>query len=127
MVILKLIRQKKNKLKRSVKILYNIASTLVPNIIKRKMPHLIREKIKDTFNMNSNYGEWISIQKINWKSKIIEWIPLCKHYSSNCRTDQDSHPHPVFNHVTDNTVYFTSNKNGYRGIYKIDIPDSIKD
>lgn len=69
---------------------------------------------------NENWGgEWISLQKIDWKNKTIDWVPLCHHDSIwDC---QDSHPHPVYNHH-DNAVYFTSNKEGKRAVYKVNIP-----
>jgi len=67
---------------------------------------------------NENWGgEWISSQKVDWDKKIITWIPLCEHHSFwDC---QDSHPHPIYNH-SDTSVYFTSNKDGKRAIYKVD-------
>lgn len=74
---------------------------------------------------NENWGgEWISLQKADWKNKTIEWVPLCHHDSIwDC---QDSHPHPVYNHQ-DNSVYFTSNKEGKRAVYKVDVPSKMFD
>jgi len=68
-------------------------------------------------------GEWISIQKVDWNNGKIEWIPACRHHSLwDC---QDSHPHPIFNHH-DNAVYFTSNQQGNRAVYKVEIQISIQ-
>jgi hypothetical protein len=48
-------------------------------------------------------GEWITLQKIDWALRHIEWVPLCAHHSSwDC---QDSHPHPI---TTTPTNTFTS-------------------
>lgn len=68
---------------------------------------------------NENWGgEWISFQKVDWENRKIQWIPLCRHHSLwNC---QDSHPHPIFSH-NDDAVFFTSNKDGKRAVYKIEI------
>jgi oligogalacturonide lyase len=63
-------------------------------------------------------GQWISLQKVDWQNEKIEWIPLCKHGSN--WDSQDSHPHPIFNQ-SDTAVYFTSNKEGKRAIYKAGI------
>lgn len=68
--------------------------------------------------VNENWGgEWISVQKVDWHNKEITWIPLCKHYSF--WNSQDSHPHPIFNHG-DTSIYYTSNKDGKRAVYRVD-------
>ncbi len=67
---------------------------------------------------SSGHGQWISFQKVDWENRRIEWIPLCK--SGSNWDSQDSHPHPIFNHG-DTAVYFTSNKEGYRAVYRIDL------
>lgn len=94
----------------------------VPQIFKSLLTSSIKRVILNQFGINTDYGEWISIQKIDWGKKQIEWIPLCRHLSLNCRLDQDSHPHPVFNPNDDSVVYFTSNRNGLRAVYQIDVP-----
>ncbi|MBS1156843.1 MAG: hypothetical protein H6R07_2767 [Proteobacteria bacterium] len=68
---------------------------------------------------NTNWGgEWISQLKVDWDARSIEWRPLCQHQSFwDC---QDSHPHPIFDH-TDSEIYFTSNAEGARNIYKIKV------
>lgn len=63
------------------------------------------------------HGEWISLQNVDWERGEIEWIPLCRHSSD--WDSQDSHPHPIFNHRGD-TVFFTSNRNGRRQIFRVD-------
>lgn len=63
-------------------------------------------------------GRWITILKPDWDAKTIEWIPLCQH-GSNWQ-GQESHPHPIFNHAA-NAVYFNSNKEGYRAVYRVDV------
>lgn len=64
-------------------------------------------------------GEWISMQKVDWNRKRIEWIPLCRHESS--WMGQDDHPHPIFND-DDTYIYFTSNLGGERHIRRIAVP-----
>ena len=64
-------------------------------------------------------GQWISIQKVDWENRKIQWIPLCK--SGSSWDSQDSHPHPIFNNG-DTAIYFTSNQEGFRAVYGIDIP-----
>ena len=64
-------------------------------------------------------GEWISLQKMDWANKSMEWVPLCKHGSN--WENQDCHPHPIFNHAG-SAVYFTSNISGRRAIYRVDVP-----
>lgn len=66
-------------------------------------------------------GEWISILKVDWEKQIINWVPLCRHGSS--WESQDCHPHPIFNHAVDK-IYFTSNKNGVRSIYYVEVPET---
>ncbi|MBM7570373.1 oligogalacturonate lyase family protein [Aquibacillus albus] len=65
---------------------------------------------------NNHGGAWISTQSVDWKNKKIEWVPLCKHGSN--WDSQDSHPHPIYDH-DDSYIYFTSNKEGLRGIYRV--------
>ena len=68
---------------------------------------------------NENWGgEWISVQTVDWDNRKIKWVPLCMHSSIwDC---QDSHPHPIFSH-SDTSVYFTSNRDGKRAVFKVDI------
>jgi oligogalacturonide lyase len=63
-------------------------------------------------------SRWITILKPDWERKTIEWIPLCEHGSD--WKGQESHPHPIFNHAA-NAVYFNSNKEGFRAVYKVDV------
>lgn len=65
-------------------------------------------------------GEWISIQTVDWAQGQLDWTPLCKHGSN--WDSQDSHPHPIFNHRSD-AVFFTSNHEGRRAIYRVGVPD----
>lgn len=61
-------------------------------------------------------GEWITIQKVDWVARRIEWVPLCQHHSLwDC---QDSHPHPVFCQG-DGYVYFTTNQGGGRSVARV--------
>lgn len=73
--------------------------------------------------VNGNWGgEWISLQLIDWERRNIQWVPLCEHRSFwNC---QDSHPHPIFNH-SDSSIYFTSNRDGKRAVFKVDLPPNV--
>lgn len=62
------------------------------------------------------FGQWISIQKVDWEQETIQWLPLCRHGSNwDC---QCSHPHPIFDHG-DQYVYFTSNESGHREVYRV--------
>jgi oligogalacturonide lyase len=63
-------------------------------------------------------SRWVTILKPDWERKTIEWIPLCEHGSD--WKGQESHPHPIFNHAG-NAVYFNSNKEGFRAVYKVDV------
>lgn len=64
---------------------------------------------------NPGGHEMISLQRVDWERKHIDWIPLCRHGSSwNC---QCSHPHPIFDHAG-NYVYFTSDCSGYRAVFR---------
>jgi len=68
-------------------------------------------------------GAWISLLKVDWDSRQIQWFPLCRNFSS--WDSQDSHPHPIFDHGG-NTIYFTSDKTGKRQIYRISAQDLSK-
>lgn len=69
---------------------------------------------------SKRYGEWISLQNINWEEKKICWTPLCKSASSwDC---QCSHPHPVFDHG-EGYVYFTSDRSGRRQVWRVPVPE----
>lgn len=63
-------------------------------------------------------GNWLSIQKVDWINNKLKWIPLCSHHSN--WDSQDSHPHPIFDH-TDEYVYFTSNYEGARAVYRTQV------
>ncbi|UKI32232.1 MAG: oligogalacturonate lyase family protein [Lentisphaeria bacterium] len=75
-------------------------------------------------NENPGGHDIISLQQVDWEQKHIRWIPLCRHASSwNC---QCSHPHPIFDHAGRN-IYFTSDRNGYRAIFRCTTADSERD
>lgn len=63
-------------------------------------------------------SHWITILKPDWERGTIEWLPLCEHGSD--WKGQEAHPHPIFNHAA-NAVYFNSNKEGYRAVYRVDV------
>jgi hypothetical protein len=63
-------------------------------------------------------GDWLSVQRVNWNEGTMQWIPLCRHGSN--WDSQDSHPHPIFSH-DDSRVYFTSNKDGKRAVYSVQV------
>jgi oligogalacturonide lyase len=73
---------------------------------------------------NDNWaGSWISVLKIDWECKHIDWMPVCKHYSKwDC---QDSHPHPIFNH-NDSAILYTSNEYNTRSVCIADISNLLK-
>jgi hypothetical protein len=84
--------------------------------IKNKMKSILRGK-------EAHFcGKFITLMKVNWKEKKIQWMPLCEH-GSDWRS-QDSHPHPIFNRAK-NEVYFNSNRTGRSAIYKVDISRRI--
>ncbi len=64
-------------------------------------------------------GLWICFLKADWKKKRLKWIPLCRNGSS--WRSQDEHPHPIFNHAS-NAIFFTSDKDGMRAVYKVSVP-----
>jgi oligogalacturonide lyase len=64
-------------------------------------------------------GLWICLLKIDWEQRHIKWIPLCRNGSS--WRSQDEHPHPIFNHSL-TSIFFTSDMDGKRAVYKIDVP-----
>lgn len=64
-------------------------------------------------------GRWLTLQRVDWEAGEIDWVPLCRHGSS--WDSQDSHPHPIYNHAGD-AVYFTSDKDGKRAVYRVDVP-----
>ena len=67
-------------------------------------------------------GEWITVQRVDWVNRRIQWLPLCRHESLwDC---QDSHPHPVFG-PDEQTVYFTSNTGGGRSVCRVDLPPQL--
>jgi WD40 repeat protein len=66
----------------------------------------------------SGSGEWITLFKPDWEKKTVEVKPLCRHRSS--WKNQEAHPHPVFNHAA-NAVFFTSDFEGHRAVYKVNI------
>ena len=63
-------------------------------------------------------GMWISLLKVNWEQKQIQWIPLCRNGST--WRSQDEHPHPIINHSS-TYVFFTSNMDGKRSVYQVPI------
>ncbi len=68
-------------------------------------------------------GKWLSLQKVHWEQRRMEWVPLCPHLGLwDC---QDSHPHPIFNH-RDTAVFFTSSHAGKRTVAKIDLPGETR-
>jgi hypothetical protein len=64
-------------------------------------------------------GLWISFLMADWGKKRLTWIPLCRNGSS--WRSQDEHPHPIFNHASD-AIFFTSDKDGKRAVYKVNVP-----
>ncbi|WP_455620416.1 oligogalacturonate lyase family protein [Eisenbergiella sp.] len=61
-------------------------------------------------------GEFISLLRTDWENGALNWTPLCRHGSS--WRNQDCHPHPVFGEK-DRCVYFTTDENGKREIYRV--------
>ena len=70
----------------------------------------------------AHQGEWISLLHMDWEAGEIEWIPLEK--SGSSWDSQDSHPHPIFDHAG-RAVYFTSDREGKRAVYRIDVSQYI--
>jgi hypothetical protein len=93
------------------------------SIVQKLMRILFGFKVPKKFSRGFPLGIWISILKVDWEKKQIKWVPLCRHDSF--WKDQDDNPHPIFNN--DRTaVYFTSDKDGPRTIYKINIPSNAR-
>jgi len=115
--------RKRDKIKK-IKYLLKISRKLLKMIIPKPLIIVIRKFYVNENIDNLPYGEWISILKVDWEKKKIKWDPLVKHGSINCRTNQDNHPHPIFNHKG-NELFFTSNRNGKRSIYKLELTNSF--
>ena len=79
---------------------------------------LVTDGYYQTANEPGKSSRWITILKPDWENKTIEWVPLCEHGSD--WKGQESHPHPIFDHAG-NAVYFNSNKEGFRAVYKVDV------
>jgi len=60
-------------------------------------------------------GAWLSLLKVDWNQRQIQWFPLARTGSS--WRSQDEHPHPIFNHAG-NEIWFTSDKAGPRAVYR---------
>ena len=67
-------------------------------------------------------GRWISVQKVDWEQKKIEWFPIELHGSA--MNHQDNHPHPTFN-PEGNRIYYTSTRSGKREVYSCKVPKGI--
>ncbi|MDA8297087.1 MAG: hypothetical protein M0004_10990 [Actinomycetota bacterium] len=61
-------------------------------------------------------GRWICEAIVDWTRGELAWRPLVTHGSS--WKTQDEHPHPIFAHQP-TAVYFTSDRDGRRAIYRI--------
>lgn len=64
-------------------------------------------------------GLWICILEADWANRRTHWIPLCRNGSS--WKSQDEHPHPIFDHKA-TSVFFTSDKEGKRAVYRLAVP-----
>lgn len=93
--------------------------------VKLLIPKFVKKWLGKKVGVSTDFGEWICILNVNWDNKLVEWIPLCKHNSTNCRTEQDSHPHPVFHNHVSGCIYFTSNFGGRRAIYSVETPQEL--
>ena len=82
--------------------------------------------IKKIYNNSTDNGpdphkkdaEYISIQKVDWDNRIINWKPLCKHNSD--WMGQDAHPHAIYNHKGDK-IYFSSRIDQSVRVYCVDV------
>ena len=68
-------------------------------------------------------GDWICRVDVNWDEGSIKWEPLCRNSSS--WGSQDAHPHPIIDHNS-NYVYFTSDMEGRRAIYRIALRNHVE-
>lgn len=64
----------------------------------------------------SSNGQWISRVDVDWDGGSSNWRPPCR--SGSSWDSQDSHPHPIFDHAG-RFVYFTSDADGTRAVYRI--------
>jgi len=67
----------------------------------------------------AGHGAWLCRVTADWAAGRLDWQPLCRNGSS--WNSQDSHPHPIFNHAVD-AVYFTSDQDGKRAVWRIAVP-----
>ena len=69
-------------------------------------------------------GDWISRLDVNWGNGDIRWTPLCR--SGSSWKTQDAHPHPIIDHAS-SFVYFTSDVDGKRAVYRIALGNGSAD
>ena len=79
---------------------------------------MVTDGYYQTPNEPGRVSRWVTILKPDWAQKTIEWIPICEHNSD--WKGQESHPHPIFNHAG-NALYFNSNREGFRAVYRVDV------
>jgi Tol biopolymer transport system component len=60
-------------------------------------------------------GQWLALVTADWQGGEAAWQPLARHGSS--WTSQDAHPHPIIDHAC-KAVYFTSDREGRRAVYR---------
>jgi oligogalacturonide lyase len=68
------------------------------------------------------YCPWLSRLDVDWARGAIEWTSVGRSDSS-WRT-QDEHPHPIFDNAG-RAIYFTSDRSGRRGIYRVTTSPSL--
>ncbi len=64
---------------------------------------------------------WISHLDVDWQSGAVNWRVLGR--SDSSWDSQDSHPHPILD-AEGRYVYFTSDKDGKRAVYRLDVAEA---
>lgn len=67
-------------------------------------------------------GKWVSTIEIDWPAGTMQWTPLA--LSGSSWKTQDEHPHPIFDHAC-RYVYFTSDREGHRAVYRVPTPKNL--
>ena len=62
-------------------------------------------------------GRWITRLDVDWSTCRLLATPMVEHGSS--WSSQDAHPHPTF--APDGSVLFTSDRDGPRAVYRVDV------
>lgn len=81
------------------------------------------EDAEDTRVSWNKEAKWLTVQKVDWENKTIEWFPLKKHESS--WMTQDAHPHPIFS-PDGKRIYYTTDGSGKLEVRSCTVPEAAR-